>query len=245
MRKLALVGTLFAVSFCTAGIGAEAVTALAALRLLPKGESKNLARIEGIEGTPAPERWHILVHDKDAENGVREYVIAGGAVVASRSISQFAPSLAESDIIPAENIKFDSSRAAQLAQDYAMANKLMLASINYRLCKQGAGAAPLWRVTCLDEEGRELGALVLTAEKGNVVSHDGFAFTPTSANPELFTPETTSQIAGEESTREGAAATTKSRHRTKRRKPKEDPGIFRRIGGKMQKFFTGKDTISH
>jgi hypothetical protein len=239
MRKLALAGTLFA--FAAAAMGAESVTALAALRLLPKGESKNLARIEGIEGTPAPERWHILVHDKDAENGMREYVIAGGAVVASRTLSQFAPSLAESDVIPAENIKFDSPRAAQLAQDYAMANNMMPASINYRLCKQGAGAAPLWRVTCLDEEGRELGALVLTAEKGNVVSHDGFAFTPTSANPALFTSETTSQVAGEDSTKEGAS---KPRPRTKRRKPKEEPGIFRRIGGKMQKFFTGKDTIS-
>ena len=242
MRKLALASTLFA--FSAAAIGAESATALAALRLLPKGESKNLARIEGIEGTPAPERWHILVHDKDAENGLREYVIAGGTVVASRTLSQFAPSLAETDVIRAENIKFDSPRAAQLAQDYAMANNMMPASINYRLCKQGAGAAPLWRVTCLDEEGRELGMLVLTADKGNVVSHDGFAFTPASANPELFTPETTSQIAGEDSPKDGVAAPTKSKPRTKRRKPKEEPGIFRRIGGKMQKFFTGKDTIS-
>jgi hypothetical protein len=242
MRKLALAGTFLALA--AMAHGAESVTALGALRLLPKGQTKNLARIEGIEGTPAPERWHILVHDKEAENGVREYVIAGGAVVASRTVSQFAPSLAESDIIPAENIKFDSSRAAQIAQDYAMANKMMPASINYRLCKQGSDAAPLWRVACLDEEGRELGVLVLTAEKGNVVSHDGFTFAPNNANPELFTPETTSQIGADETTKEDGATGGKAKPRTKRKKPKEEPGIFRRIGGKMQKFFTGKDTIS-
>src|SRR5688572_6850264 len=167
MRKLALFGSLLAFS-ATVAVGAESVTALGALRLLPKGQAKNLARIEGIEGTPAPERWHILVHDKDAENGLREYVIAGGAVVASRMVSQFAPSLAESDVIPTENVKFDSSRAAQLAQDYAIANNVMLGSINYRLSKAGVDAAPLWRVSCFDESGRELGTLVLTAEKGNV-----------------------------------------------------------------------------
>jgi hypothetical protein len=242
MRKLAFFGTLFAASALVAA-GAASVTALGALRLLPKGQAKNLARIEGIEGTPAPERWHILVHDKDAENGVREYVIAGGAVVASRGVSQFAPSLAESDVIPAENIKFDSSRAAQLLQDYAIANNMMPASINYRLCKQGLDAAPLWRVSCLVEEGRELGALVLTAEKGNVISHDGFALAPMSAKSELFTPQSTSQIGMDETPKESVAA-AKPKRGSKRRKPKEEPSLFRRIGGSMQKLFTGKDTIS-
>jgi len=242
LRKLALLGTLLA--FSAVAWAAESVTALGALRLLPKGQARNLARIEGIEGTPAPERWHILVHDKESENGVREYVIAGGAVVASRTVSQFAPSLTEGDVIPAESIKFDSSRAAQLAQDYAIANNMMLASINYRLCKQGTDAAALWRLVCVDEEGKELGVLVVTAEKGNVISHDGFSFTPSNAKPELFTPQSSSEIAAEETTQDGSASTSKPKHGNKHRKPKEEPGIFRRIGGTMQRFFTGKDTIS-
>ena len=241
MRNLALFGSLLAFSV-TVAVAAESVTALGALRLLPKGQAKNLARIEGIEGTPAPERWHILVHDKDAENGLREYVIAGGAVVASRMVSQFAPSLEESDVIPTENVKFDSSRAAQLAQDYAIANNVILGSINYRLSKAGVDAAPLWRVSCFDESGRELGTLVLTAEKGNVVTHEGFALTPATLKSDLFTPQSSSQLAGEDGGKERSG--TKSKRTSKRRKPKEEPGIFRRIGGSMQKLFTGKDTIS-
>jgi hypothetical protein len=38
-------------------------SALGALKLLPRGEAKRLARIEARDGTPVPERWHFIVHD--------------------------------------------------------------------------------------------------------------------------------------------------------------------------------------
>src|SRR5215210_7382472 len=78
---------------------AQAPTALGALKALPKGEARRVARIQAFEGTPTPERWHILVHDPDSENGLHEYVVAGGEVVASREISQFAEELKPEDVI--------------------------------------------------------------------------------------------------------------------------------------------------
>jgi hypothetical protein len=152
------------------------LTALQAVKLLPKDAWSRLARVAAFEGAPVPERWHILVHDTREENGLHEYVIANGEVVASRAISQFADELKADDIIGSEAVKFDSDRAANLAEAYADANKLAYASCNYELKKDGE--TPLWKVTCLDAKGEEIGRLSISASKGTVLKRDGFPLEP-------------------------------------------------------------------
>jgi hypothetical protein len=57
--------------------------------------------------------------------------------------------------------------------------------MNYELKKDGRDAAPEWTVSCMDEKGNKVGELVLTAGKGTVVSHEGFAQDPEpAATPE-------------------------------------------------------------
>ena len=153
-------------------------SALAALKLLPRGEAKRLARIEARDGTPVPERWYFIVHDPKSETGVHEYVVAGGEIVASRDVSQFAENLRVEDVVGGDALKVNSDRAAKLAQQYALANDVNVTAMQYELKKDGAAAAPLWRVTCLGEDGKELGRLVISAGKGTVVSHEGFAAEP-------------------------------------------------------------------
>ena len=153
-------------------------SALAALKLLPRGEAKRLARIEARDGTPVPERWYFIVHDPKSETGVHEYVVAGGEIVASRDVSQFAENLRVEDVVGGDALKVNSDRAAKLAQQYALANDVNVTAMQYELKKDGAAAAPLWRVTCLGEDGTEFGRLVISAGKGTVVSHEGFAAEP-------------------------------------------------------------------
>ena len=117
-----------------------ALTALTALKLIPRAQAKNLARIEARDGTPAPERWHILVHDAAAEHGLREFVVAGSEVVASRTVSQFAEKLAPEDVLAADSLKLDSDKVAKLAQQYALANNAVVATIGYELKQDGPGA---------------------------------------------------------------------------------------------------------
>src|SRR6202012_6071598 len=114
----------------------------------------------------APERWHILVNDPKDENGLHEYVVSGGEVVASRNLSQFAESLKPTDVIGSSNVKVDSDKLSILAQQYAAANNMAIAKLNYTLSKEGVDAAPLWTVTCLDEAGKQLGQIVVSAGKG-------------------------------------------------------------------------------
>lgn len=168
--------TIFAALAITA-TAAENVTALGALKLLPKEQQNHVARIEARDGNPAPERWYLLVHDPTAEQGVREIVVASGAIVTTRTLSQFVDQLTADEVL-GDTLKFDSDRAAKLAQQFAQANKATLGSVNYELRKDGAESVPLWRLTCFDNEGLILGSLTLTATKGAVISHQGFAIQP-------------------------------------------------------------------
>ncbi len=159
-------------------------SALAALKLIPKGAAAKLARIEARGANPAPERWYILVHDPKEENGVHEYVVAAGEVVASRALSQFAETLTADDVI-GETIKIDSDRAVKIAQQFAETNARVVADMNVELKKDGAGAAPLWTVTCLDADGNDAGHVVLSATKATIISHEGFDTQP----PQISRPE--------------------------------------------------------
>lgn len=164
-----------------ASLFAAETSALTALKLLPRDKAAKLARIEARDGTPEPDRWYLLVQDPAEENGLHEFVIAGKEIVASRAISQFADALKPEDVIGTAAVKIDSDRAAKLARQYAEANNVSISKMNYELKKEGADAAPVWKISCLDETGNKVGEITVTAGKGNVISHEGFAVAPTPA----------------------------------------------------------------
>jgi hypothetical protein len=246
MRTSALLAALLL--GCGAFVTAEAGTAFNAVKVLPKAQAKKLARIEARQGIPAPDRWHLLVYDGESEHGLREYVVAGGEIVASRTISQFADRLSEEDVIAGAPLKIDSDEAAQIAQQYALANGLAVASMSYELKREGAEATPLWRVTCLDEQGTELGSVTLTATKGTVISHPGFSLDPqtfASGTGGEFRPQHQGAIFENEGPEEEAGVVAKPVSKKKstksKKKTRKPPSFFERAGGTLQKFFTGRD----
>ncbi len=192
MLRVILVA-LFAFTACAF---AQGKSAIAALKLLPKDAAKRLARIEAREGAPWPERWYLLVHDPAAQFGLREFVVADGALTASRTLSQFADELKPADVIGADVVKFDSEAVASLAARFALANGARFGSVNYELGKYGENDAPAWRATVMNDKGDTLGVLIITAQKGVVERHDGFdnkpaetvAEKPAAAKPEVAKP---------------------------------------------------------
>ncbi len=181
-------GMIFAVTATALRLAtAHGETALDAVKELPKDQAARIARIEGRDGAPAPDRWYILTQDPAADNGLHEFVVSKGEVVASRALSQFAESLTAQDMLGAAPVKIDSDQAAKLAHDYAEKNGAAVAAVNYELKKDGPDAAPEWTISCLDEKGNKVGEVVVTAAKGDVVSHQGFALDPEPAD----TPEPT------------------------------------------------------
>ena len=202
-----------------------------------------MARIEAREGTPAPERWYILVNDPKDENGLHEYVVAGGEVVASRNVSQFAEILKPGDVFGGEPLRIDSDRAAKIAREYAAANNVTISSMNYELKKDGTGAALLWNVTCLDEAGKEMGRVYVTANKGTVVSHDGFTADPAGIVTEkLRSPSEV--VARARETKKPAQSSAPSAPSAPRVAastpgPTKKPDFLQRVGGSFRNLFGG------
>ncbi len=153
-------------------------TALDALKLLPKDPAKRLVRIEAREGSPTPERWYLLVQDAAQDRGLREFVVAEGRLVTSRTLSQFAETLKPADIVGAEAVKVDSTHVAKLAALFAEANGAKAGMLNYELARDEVSGAPVWKVTVLDAVGDQLGVLAVNAAKGAVLSADGFEKAP-------------------------------------------------------------------
>ena len=196
MRFLSIICVCLA-GLISSGLAAGS-TALDALKLLPKEQRGRVARIEARDGAPEPERWHILVSDPAAENGLKEFVVADGVIVAERGISQFAESLTPAQVL-GDGVRFNSDRAAQIAQQFAQVNGVTVATIAYQLRKDGPTAIPMWRLTCFDAIGREIGSLTVTATKGWVISHQGFPLEPASEREEKakerFRTSGTTQVA--------------------------------------------------
>ena len=214
-------------------------TALGALKLLPKDAAKRLARIEARDGAPVPERWYFLVHDPDSPRGVREFVAAGGKIVASRTLSQFADYVNPADVIGTDSVKFNSDQVARLAALFATANGGQIGTLNYELTKIPAQAAPVWRATVLDPQGDQLGVIVVTAAKGALVSQDGFEKTPVSELLSVATPagQTPAPVRAVKTSAEKGNRTRPEEARTPTPAPAQTPtptpksGILNRIFG--------------
>ncbi len=191
-------------------------SALDALKLIPKDVAKRLARIEAREGSPVPERWYLLVHDPAEERGLREFVVAEGKFVTSRTLSQFADSLKPADVIGADTVKVDSSHVAKLAAAFAAANGAKIGTLNYELGRDAASNVPVWKVTVLDTEGDQIGVLAVNATRGAVLSSEGFEKSPAA---DLLAPP--ASVAG------AATATVKKPKVT----PTPKPGVLKRIFG--------------
>jgi hypothetical protein len=157
---------------------ATAATALDALRVLLPEQSRNVAMITAREGTPEPDRWHVIVFDPRSETGLREYVVSAGRRVAERPVSQFAERLSATDVVGPDAIKVDSDKAVKTALQYGVANNKTIASLHFDLRKNPSDGIPIWTVICGDLSGTEVGRVVMSASRGDVLSHPGFNAEP-------------------------------------------------------------------
>jgi len=215
--------------------GTSSSTALGAMDLLPLDQAANVARIEGLStGTKngkliAPDRWSVIVRSEKDPNGVHEFEVVSGEIVASHAGSQYVQALKPEDVLPADSIVVDSDQVIHAAEAYAHANKVKLATATYELTKDGPNAAPVWHATVFNQEGEKAGTIVMTASKGVMVSHDGFAKEPAAEAP----------------TSSSAKKSAKPHRRHHREREGGVAHAFKHVGGKLEKFFTGHDTIEN
>lgn len=171
----------FTACFCLFAFASAPVlagSAFTALQLLPPEQARNVAAIAGRDGTPEPDRWHFIVFDPKAENGLREIVVVGARKTADRPVSQFAESVTASDVMNSDTMRVDSDAVTKMALQFGVANNVSVSALHFDLRKSGPEAIPLWTVTCLDTSGAELGKLIVSSVRGVVILHPGFAREP-------------------------------------------------------------------
>jgi hypothetical protein len=95
----------------------------------------------------------------------------------------------------AESLRIDSIKAAWIALQYAKANDLNVAFLNYALRSSGPGSGPFWRVECFNSRGQLLSSILVAADEGNVLARSGLPKEPnlpsipkTKPPPEWRTP---------------------------------------------------------
>lgn len=222
--------SLFLIALTTAALAAEPANALKAAKAIPKTLTKSFAGLTARGGAPAPEKWLVLIHDAKTASGVREFTIASGVVVSSKEGSDFVQKLESENRIDLTKIRVDSDLAAELTAAYAAVNNSVPASFDFDLRQAGTEAAPLWSVVALDETGAKLGTVVVAANTGAVISHDGFATQPTP-------PDLTDEVSASK-TSTASNGTVKKTSSSSSSSSRESTA--RRIGGHLKKFFTGR-----
>jgi hypothetical protein len=227
-------------------------TVLGALSLLPKDAATRVARLEGPDGRPFPERWYVLIHDAAAPRGLREFVFADGKLVTSRALSQFADSISADDVVGAASIKINSDQAAGIAAQFAMHNGKQLGGVRYELAKAETSRSPVWHLSCSDANGQPLGMISLHATKGTLLSFQGFEKSPMVPEPETIASAQTAETAPRPSpaTKPVKRASSQPAARSERSSPPPPPravpvrrvpppreGPVDRVGGVFRRIF--------
>jgi hypothetical protein len=231
---------------------ADQISALAATQALSKAQQRSIARLSARAGKPSPQAWKIVIHDPKTPKGVREFTVSSGTIVSSKAKSDLALKLTKTDVIGLDGLRIDSDQVAELTAGYASANQLVPAAFDYDLRKEGEDAVPLWTVIAFDEAGTRLGTIVVAANSGAIISHEGFAQSPEqrdlTGEVAAAEPSKTATAPGqpeESGSPDKPAAKASSSKKETASSPSSGrrPSTFRRVGGHLQKFFTGKNTI--
>jgi hypothetical protein len=97
--------------FVTPVLADEYPTAYEALRAVGTKFSRDsvnrVISVTGVDGTPQPETWKVLIEDPRARGGVREVEVANGRVVSERTPVRTVVGTSEGATIKTARLKLD------------------------------------------------------------------------------------------------------------------------------------------
>lgn len=228
-------------------------TAYQALRTAAKSKGDSiLARVvevQGSAGIPQPAVWKILLDDPAARAGVRELQVADQRVKSERTPTRAAGASAVMDFA---RLNLDSEGAFSIANEEAVKAQVGFDSVDYVLRAGEGRSAPRWELQLLDPRGRSVATLVIAADTGAVVRKN-FARREVERRDEEVVRDDREFIREESSDRDyvredrddrgsgGGVLGKMDRFGNRVERHMEDH--FRHVGGKLQKFFTGRNTV--
>lgn len=174
--------------------------------------------VKGLNGTPEPEKWTVILDDPLARGGVREIEVANGRIVSERTPVKAYSGTAEGVSMNFGKLNLDSEGAFAVAEDVARKAKIGFEGVDYVLQCEDANTAPTWVLQLLDAHQHSIGTVTIAADNGTVL---GNSF----AGPRIGAPDSTPST----------ARTDNLGHRIDR--------SIHRAGASLEEFFTGKRTL--
>jgi hypothetical protein len=160
----------------TSALADERPTAYEALRVvgtqLNRDYVNRIVSVIGVNGTPQPETWKILVEDSRARGGVREVEVADGRIKSEHTPTRTVAGSLEGATIKTTRLNLDSSGAYAVASHTAERSHAEFETVSYTLRTNEHGE-PTWIVTLQSRSGRPVGTIHIGANRGNVTRTEG------------------------------------------------------------------------
>src|SRR3954454_4291131 len=131
-----------------------------------------IVSITGVEGDPHPRSWKILVEEKNAPSGVREYVIENNRIVSQRLANRYVVGSTQGATINTSKLNLDSTGAYSVAAHTADTSHVTFSLTSYTLRTDDRGN-PVWIVTLADPSSRRVGTIHIRASDGRVNRVEG------------------------------------------------------------------------
>lgn len=172
MWKLLAASLLFA----AAVLAQESPSAYEAMRTIGtqvhRQAVNHIVSITGVDGDPHPRSWKILVEEKNAPSGVREYVVENNRIVSQRIPNRSVVGSTQGATIDTSKLNLDSTGAYSVAAHTADTSHVTFAFTNYTLRTDDRGN-PVWIVTLADRSNRPVGTIHIRASDGRVKRVEG------------------------------------------------------------------------
>jgi hypothetical protein len=147
--------------------------------------------VSGVDGDPQPRSWKILIEDRNAPSGVREYVIQDNRIVSQRVPNRSVAGSTQGATIDTTKLNLDSTGAYSVAARTADTSHVTFALTNYTLRTDDRGN-PVWIVTLADRSNRPVGTIHIRASDGRVKRVEGMYqgrnMEQVEVNPEIDNP---------------------------------------------------------
>ena len=172
MRKLLFASLLLA----TPAFAQENPSAYEALRVIGTQVNRQVVNrvvsVNGVEGEPQPRSWKVLVEDRNAANGVREYVVEDNRIVSQRVPNKSVVGSTQGATINPSKLNLDSTGAYSVAAHTAETSHVTFSLTSYTLRTDDRGN-PTWVVTLADRNNRPVGTIHIRASDGRVARVEG------------------------------------------------------------------------
>jgi hypothetical protein len=160
----------------SSAVAQDQPTAYEALRVVGtqfnRAAMRRVLSVTGVDGDPQPTTWKVMIADRNAPGGVREFEVADGRIVSNRTPTRDVVGTTEGATIDTSKLNLDSSGAFTVASYTADKAHTNFSYASYTLRTNDRGI-PVWIITLQNEARRPLGTIHIGANKGNVVRVEG------------------------------------------------------------------------